>query len=103
VLLGFGGSGWMLASATMVLEFGEPQDTPMRLAFVTTVEGAIAASGPVIAGLVVTGWGFGPLFALVLGALAIALLLLIFRVREPRDLSAGYSAGASRPEDSVET
>ena len=101
VLLGFGGSGWMLASATMVLEFGEPQDTPMRLAFVTTVEGAIAASGPVVAGLVVAGWGFAPLFAMVLGALAIALLLLIFRVREPRDLS--YSAGASRPDDSVET
>lgn len=100
VLLGFGGSGWMLASATMVLEFGEQQDTPMRLAFVTTVEGAIAASGPVVAGLVVAAWGFAPLFALVLGALAIALLLLIFRVREPRDLS--YSAGASRPDDSVE-
>ena len=39
VLLGVGGSGWMLASTTMVLEFGEPQDTPMRLAFVTTLEG----------------------------------------------------------------
>ena len=48
VLLGVGGSGWMLASTTMVLEFGEPQDTPMRLAFVTTLEGAIAASGPVL-------------------------------------------------------
>ena len=103
VLLGFGGSGWMLASTTMVLEFGEQQDTPMRLAFVTTVEGAIAASGPVAAGLIVVAWGFAPLFALVLGALAIALLLIVLRVREPRDLSSSYpSTGASRPEDSVE-
>ena len=42
-LLGFGAWGWMLAASTMVLEFGETQDTPMRLGFVTTVEGAIAA------------------------------------------------------------
>ena len=84
VLLGVGGSGWMLASTTMVLEFGEPQDTPMRLAFATTVEGAIAAGGPVAAGLLVAIWGFTPLFALVFAALAAALALLLLRVREPR-------------------
>ncbi|KPM25082.1 MFS transporter [Citromicrobium sp. RCC1885] len=84
VLLGVGGSGWMLASTTMVLEFGEPQDTPMRLAFVTTLEGAIAASGPVIAGLLVAVSGFQPLFFIVLAAQIAALLLLIVKVREPR-------------------
>ncbi|MBM0170186.1 MFS transporter [Altererythrobacter sp. C41] len=89
VLLGFGGSGWLLAASTMVLEFGRTEDTPMRLALVTTVEGIIAASGPVLAGLIVAAWGFTPLFALVLGALVIALLLLVFRVREPRDLAKG--------------
>lgn len=89
VLLGFGASGWLLAASTMVLEFGNSEDTPMRLAFVTTFEGAIAAAGPVLAGLVVVIWGFTPLFAIVLGALAIALLLLVLRVREPRDLASG--------------
>ena len=84
VLLGVGGSGWMLASTTMVLEFGEPQDTPMRLAFVTTLEGAIAASGPVIAGLLVAVSGFQPLFFIVLAAQIAALGLLIVKVREPR-------------------
>ncbi len=84
VLLGVGGSGWMLASTTMVLEFGEPQDTPMRLAFVTTLEGAIAASGPVIAGLLVAVSGFQPLFVIVLAAQVAALTLLIVKVREPR-------------------
>src|SRR6476469_6658868 len=47
VLLGIGGSGWMLAATTMVLEFGAHEDIPMRLAFVTTAEGAVAAIGPV--------------------------------------------------------
>ncbi|GAB5349588.1 MFS transporter [Alteriqipengyuania sp. 357] len=84
VLLGVGGSGWMLASTTMVLEFGEPQDTPMRLAFVTTLEGAIAASGPVLAGLLVAVSGFQPLFFIVLAAQIAALVLLVVKVREPR-------------------
>ncbi|MEL7680297.1 MFS transporter [Citromicrobium bathyomarinum] len=84
VLLGVGGSGWMLASTTMVLEFGEPQDTPMRLAFVTTLEGAIAASGPVVAGLLVAVSGFQPLFFIVLAAQIAALVLLVVKVREPR-------------------
>ncbi|MBL4792013.1 MFS transporter [Citromicrobium bathyomarinum] len=84
VLLGVGGSGWMLASTTMVLEFGEPQDTPMRLAFVTTLEGAIAASGPVLAGVLVALSGFVPLFVIVLAAQVAALALLVVKVREPR-------------------
>lgn len=86
VLLGIGGSGWMLASTTMVLEFGTAEDTPMRLALVTTVEGAIAAAGPVAAGLLVAAQGFTPLFVAVLGALFTALAILVMKVREPRNL-----------------
>ena len=85
MLLGVGGAGWMLASTTMVLEFGNPADTPMRLAFVTTVEGAIAAIGPVIAGVLVATSGFTPLFGIVLVAQLIALALLLFKVRDPRN------------------
>jgi len=86
VLLGMGGSGWMMASTTMVLEFGAHEDIPMRLAFLTTAEGAVAAVGPLLAGLLVAAAGFGPLFALVLAALAGALVLMMFGVREPRGL-----------------
>ncbi|WP_427965461.1 MFS transporter [Altererythrobacter sp.] len=84
ILLGFGGSGWMLASATMVLEFGNLEDTPMRLGLVTTVEGAIAATGPIFAGLMVATFGFAPLFAIVLAAVCLALGILVLRVEEPR-------------------
>ena len=58
----------------------------MRLAFVTTVEGAIAAAGPVLAGVLVAFYGFAPLFAIVLGAVSLSLVLLILRVREPREV-----------------
>lgn len=84
VFLGMGGSGWMLAATTMVLEFGGPSDTPMRLALVTTMEGAIAASGPVVAGVMVAASGFTPLFAIVLTAQVLALAMLVVKVREPR-------------------
>ncbi|NVD44271.1 MFS transporter [Qipengyuania atrilutea] len=85
VCLGVGGSGWMLASTTMVLEFGQTEDIPMRLAFVTTLEGAIAAAGPIAAGLLVAASGFMPLFAIVLAALVTALIMLVVKVGEPRN------------------
>ncbi len=93
VLLGAGGSGWMLAASTMVLEFGEEKDTPMRLAFVTTVEGAIAAIGPVLAGVTVALAGFVPLFAAIIVALLAALVVLLMRVREPRHLQTAAAQG----------
>ena len=79
----------------------------MRLGFLTTAEGAIAAIGPVLAGLLVAGVGFYPLFAVVLGALIISLAILIWRVREPRgrDQSGSVphsSTGASSPLDKTE-
>ena len=89
VCLGVGGSGWMMASTTMVLEFGSSEDTPMRLAFVTTLEGAIAAIGPVAAGLLVATSGFMPLFVIVLASLLLALCLLVVKVAEPRNRTPG--------------
>ena len=85
MLLGAGGAGWMLASTTMVLEFGETQDTAMRLAMATTVEGAISAIGPVLAGLLVAMAGFTPLFIVLIGAVSLALLGMVFKVQEPRN------------------
>jgi MFS family permease len=87
VLLGMGGSGWMLAASTMVLEFGAHEDIPMRLGFVTTAEGMVAAVGPVLAGLLVAAAGFMPLFVVILAALACAMALTVFAVREPRNAS----------------
>ncbi|MFN2100039.1 MFS transporter [Altererythrobacter sp. MF3-039] len=87
VLLGAGTSGWMLASTTMVLEFGKQEDIPMRLALMTTVEGGIAAIGPIAIGILVAIYGFVPLFAIVLTGIVAALALLVFAVREPRQFT----------------
>lgn len=82
--LGAASSGYQMSSATMVLEFGAREDIPMRLALSTTVEGAISAIGPLVGGLVATTLGYIPLLWLSFAFLCCALIVLIFRVREPR-------------------
>jgi MFS family permease len=91
-MMGVGSSGWQMASATMVLEFGEHEDIPMRLAFATTVEGAAAATGPLLAGASVALFGYTPLLAATVAALLVAALITLFRIREPRARSAARSA-----------
>lgn len=84
VLLGIGSSGWMMASLTLVLEFGAHEDIPMRLALLTTLEGAVSSVGPVLAGITLVALGYAPLIAVSISALFASLALMQFRVREPR-------------------
>jgi MFS family permease len=83
-LLGAAASGYQMSASTMVLEFGRREDVPMRLALSTTVEGAIAAAGPLIGGVVVELAGVRVLMEAALGFLVATLAVLLFRVREPR-------------------
>lgn len=82
--LGAGASGYQMSQQTMVLEFGERADVAMRLALSTTIEGTISAIGPLIGGLVAYRFGYPPVLWVSFGFLSLAVLLLIFRVREPR-------------------
>ena len=82
--LGAASSGYMMSSSTMVLEFGAREDTPMRIALGTTVEGTISAFGPLIGGIIVEVAGPRLLMEVALGFLVLALLVLLLRVREPR-------------------
>ncbi len=84
VALGVGFSGWMMAAVTLVLEFGEHEDIPMRLALTTTVEGGVSSIGPVLAGLAIAVMGYAPLIVAASGALIASLALMVWRVREPR-------------------
>lgn len=88
VCLGAASSGYMMSAMTMVLEFGDREDVPMRLALSTTVEGVIAAAGPLLGGLVAASFGYRPLMLITLGLLAGAFLVLLLRVREPRNRPA---------------
>lgn len=82
--LGAASSAYMLSSSTMVLEFGLRDDVAMRLAISSTVEGAIAATGPLIGGILAVATGYATVFWITIIIECIALAVLMLRVREPR-------------------
>jgi MFS family permease len=83
-LLGASLSGYMMASQTMILEFGSREDLPMRIAVSATAESITATAGPLIGGVVAEAYGYDVVFTASLGFLAAALLILLLAVREPR-------------------
>ncbi len=84
VTLGAASSGYMMSAQTLVLEFGEHEDIPMRLAISTTAETSIASIGPLVAGGIATLFGFAPLIAASMALLGCALLALLLLVEDPR-------------------
>lgn len=88
-LVGYGGLGaarcaYMMATTTMVLEFGDTEDVPMRLACSTSVETTMATLAPLIGGVIAASFGFTPVFVLSILCLVLALVILVFGVRDPR-------------------
>lgn len=83
-LLGAAQAGYMMAAQTMILEFGERDDLPMRIAVSATAESITATLGPLIGGAVADLFGYNVVFGASLGFLAASLLILIVAVREPR-------------------
>lgn len=99
--LGAGTCGWMMASATMVLEFGAPHELPMRLALITTIEGAVSALGPLLGGLIVYLFGYIPLLAVSGISVLSGLVLILFRVREPRNREIDATLAISLEDERV--
>ncbi|HEX7884407.1 MAG TPA: MFS transporter [Phenylobacterium sp.] len=86
-LLGAALSGYMMASQTMILEFGDRDDLPMRIAVSATAESITATAGPLAGGLVAEAFGYHVVFLASLGFLIAALVLLVLAVRDPRRVS----------------
>lgn len=82
--LGAAQSGYMMAAQTMILEFGNRAEMPMRIAISSTAEGITASIGPLIGGFVADKLGYGTVFGISIGFLAAGLLVLIAMVKEPR-------------------
>jgi MFS family permease len=82
--LGAAQAGFQMSSQTMVLEFGARQDMPMRLGLSQTAQGFMNTVGPLIGGLIAWLAGYRPVFFLSMAFEAIALVLLLTVVDEPR-------------------
>lgn len=76
--------GYNISAQTMILEFGQRHDVPMRLAISTTAETSVSSVGPLIGGLIATFAGFFPLIGLSGLLMAAALVTIILYVQEPR-------------------
>ncbi len=82
--LGASLSGYMMAAQTMILEFGDRDDLPMRIAVSATAESVTATLGPLIGGIVAEIYGYTVVFGASLGFLVAALVILLLFVSEPR-------------------
>jgi len=83
---GLGGAqaGYNMAAQTMILEFGSRDDLPMRIAVSATAESITATIGPLVGGALADLLGYDVVFGISLGFLAVALMILIAIVKEPR-------------------
>jgi MFS family permease len=87
-VLGASLSGYMMAANTMILEFGNRDDLPMRIAVSATAESITATAGPLIGGVVAEIYGYSTVFLASLGFLAAAFVILVLAVRDPRRRAA---------------
>ncbi|MEJ0042550.1 MAG: MFS transporter [Rhizomicrobium sp.] len=61
-----------------------PRRSPMRLAFSNTAESVMSAAGPLIGGVIAAGFGYFAVFWVAIASEAVALVLLLTLVEEPR-------------------
>ncbi len=82
--LGAAQSGHFMSSQTIVLEFGDRDNMPMRLALSNMAEAVVAALGPLLGGIMAAALGYAAVFSVSMVFQVIALVVLVLFVDEPR-------------------
>lgn len=82
--LGAGLGGFQLACTNLVLEFGERQDIPMRVALAQTAEQLVVVVAPLLGSALIEGASYEAMFWTAAGVQAIALAITALRVQDPR-------------------
>ena len=82
--IGIGLGGFMLAAQNMVLEFGEREDLPLRVAVSNSASELTGAVGPLVGGLLVVFGSYLMVFWAAIGFQACAAIVILAFVREPR-------------------
>ncbi len=86
--VGVGLGGFQMAAQNMVLEFGRRRHLPMRIAVANSAADMIAAIGAVLGGLLALAFSYVGVFALALAFQAVAAVMVIVAVDEPRARSS---------------
>lgn len=82
--IGAAQSGYLMATTNLVMEFGHRHDVPMRMAISNTAEGIMGALAPLAGGLLSAAFGYPAAFAATLACVAASLIVLLWKVDEPR-------------------
>lgn len=82
--IGFGMGGFQMAAQNLVLEFGDRENLPLRIALANSSAEVVGVIGPVAGGLIAAAFSYLPVFWLALGFQALSLGVMWVGVREPR-------------------
>ncbi len=83
-VIGAAQSGYLMASTNLVMEFGHRHDVPMRMAISNTAEGIMGALAPLAGGILSVAFGYPAAFVATLACVAASLVVLLWKVDEPR-------------------
>ncbi len=83
-LVGAGMGGYQIGSINMILEFGDQEDRPMRIAIANTGNSLMFASAPLVGGLLTLVVSYPVIFLLASGAQFAAIAVMMVLVDEPR-------------------
>ena len=83
-MLGAGVGGFQMSAQSLVLEFGSRHNLPLRIAVANSASELVAAFGAVLGGLLGMLVSHTAVFAVAIACQAVALVVVVFSVREPR-------------------
>ncbi len=89
VALGAAQSAYLMSTTNIVMEFGHRHDMPMRMALSNTAEGLMGALAPLVGGALVVGYGYHTAFIATFATIALALVIVVLKVDEPRRRPSG--------------
>jgi MFS family permease len=86
--LGAGAGGFIMSTQTLVLELGSRKDLPMRIAVAQTGEQAAGVVAPLLGGVIASTLGYAHVFGTSIAISAVALLITLTVLPEPRTKNA---------------
>ena len=86
--IGAGMGGFQMAAQNMVLEFGNREDLPMRIAVANSAQEGVGALGPLLGGIIAVSAGLNVLYSVSIVFQVLAILIVLFWVDEPRNRQA---------------
>ena len=90
--VGAGFGGFQLSAQNLVLEFGERDDLPMRIAVANAASELVGAAGPLVGGALAHAVSYGAVFAVSVAAQLGAIAIVLLFVDDPRHRRASARA-----------